>query len=113
MFNPETAGPQTTYTLDAACFVCSWWMDNYNGIAVHLNHRDITIVAVSHAPYEKLAAYRKRMGWSFPYLSSVEATSTSITAYRSRPTRRNAGKVTTTTGRPRFRCPRHPASAFF
>src|SRR6266550_5479998 len=71
MFNPETAGPHTTYTADAACFVCSWWMDNYNGIAVHLNHRDITIVAVSHAPYEKLAAYRKRMGWSFPYLSSV------------------------------------------
>jgi predicted dithiol-disulfide oxidoreductase (DUF899 family) len=71
MFNPETAGPQTTYTPDAACFVCSWWMDNFNGIAVHLNHRDITIVAVSHAPYEKVAAYRKRMGWSFPYLSSV------------------------------------------
>jgi predicted dithiol-disulfide oxidoreductase (DUF899 family) len=46
-------------------------MDNFNGIAVHLNHRDITIAAVSHAPYEKLAAYQKRMGWSFPYLSSV------------------------------------------
>src|SRR5438874_8401994 len=28
MFNPETAGPQTTYTVDAACFVCSWWLDH-------------------------------------------------------------------------------------
>ena len=71
MFNPDTAGPNTTWTTDAACFSCSWWMDNFNGIAVHLNHRDITIVAISHAPYEKLAAYRKRMGWSFPWYSSV------------------------------------------
>lgn len=71
MFNPETAGPGTPYTADAACFVCSWWMDNFNGITVHLNHRDITMVAVSYAPPEKLAAYKKRMGWSFPWLSSV------------------------------------------
>jgi predicted dithiol-disulfide oxidoreductase (DUF899 family) len=71
MFNPDTAGPNTTYTTDAACFVCSWWMDNFNGIAVHLNHRDISMVAVSLAPYPALAAYKKRMGWSFPWLSSV------------------------------------------
>jgi predicted dithiol-disulfide oxidoreductase (DUF899 family) len=71
MFNPDTAGPQTTWTADAACFVCSWWMDNFNGITVHLNHRDITMVAVSHAPYEALAAYRKRMGWTFPWYSAV------------------------------------------
>ncbi|HZQ36944.1 MAG TPA: DUF899 domain-containing protein [Dehalococcoidia bacterium] len=71
MFNPDTAGPNTTYTTDAPCFSCSWWMDNFNGTAVHLNHRDITIVAVSYAPYEKLAAYKRRMGWSFPWYSSV------------------------------------------
>jgi len=71
MFNPDTAGPHTTYTADAVCFVCSWWMDNFNGITVHLNHRDITMVAISYAPHEKLAAYKKRMGWSFPWLSSV------------------------------------------
>ena len=71
MFNPETAGPHTTYTVDAPCFSCSWWMDNFNGITVHLNHRDITMVAISYAPYEKLAAYKQRMGWSFPWLSSV------------------------------------------
>src|SRR5258708_25179000 len=71
MFNPEAAGAHTTYTVDAPCFSCSWWMDNFNGITVHLNHRDITMVAISCAPYEKLAGYKKRMGWSFPWLSSV------------------------------------------
>jgi predicted dithiol-disulfide oxidoreductase (DUF899 family) len=71
MFNPDTAGPQTTWTADAACFACSWWMDNFNGIAVHLNHRDITIVAVSRAQYPAIAAYKKRMGWGFPWYSSA------------------------------------------
>src|SRR5439155_20153493 len=43
MFNPDTAGPHTPWTADAPCFVCSFWMDNFNGITVHLNHRDITM----------------------------------------------------------------------
>ena len=71
MFNPETAGPRTTWTSDAVCFSCSFWMDNFNGITVHLNHRDITLVAVSHAAYDKLVAYKKRMGWSLQWFSSV------------------------------------------
>src|SRR5207247_4442236 len=71
MFNPDTNGPNTTWTADAACFVCSWWMDNFNGITVHLNHRDITMVAVSRAQYAAISAYRKRMGWSFPWYSSA------------------------------------------
>src|SRR5437899_9665751 len=71
MFNPETAGPHTTYTVDAPCFSCSFWMDNFNGITVHLNHRDITIVAVSRASYAKLAAYKRPIGWTFPWYSSV------------------------------------------
>ena len=71
MFNPDTAGPHTPYTADAACFVCSFWMDNFNGVTVHLNHRDITMGTVSIAPYEKIAAYKKRMGWTFPWYSSA------------------------------------------
>jgi predicted dithiol-disulfide oxidoreductase (DUF899 family) len=71
MFNPDTAGARTTWTADAACFSCSWWMDNFNGITVHLNHRDITMVAVSRARYPAIAAYKKRMGWSFPWYSSA------------------------------------------
>jgi predicted dithiol-disulfide oxidoreductase (DUF899 family) len=73
MFNPDTAGPRTTWTADAACFSCSWWMDNFNAITVHLNHRDISMAAVSLAPYPVLAAYKQRMGWSFPWFSSVES----------------------------------------
>ena len=71
MFNPATASASTSWTTDAACFVCSWWMDNFERIAVHLNHHDVSIVAVSLAPYKTIAAYRERMGWTFPYYSSV------------------------------------------
>jgi predicted dithiol-disulfide oxidoreductase (DUF899 family) len=56
---------------DAGCPHCSRWADNFNGIIVHLNQRDVTMVAVSHAPYSKLAAYRERMGWSFKWMSSA------------------------------------------
>jgi len=52
------------------CKSCSFWADNYDGIAVHLNHRDVTMVTVSQAPIEKLLAYRERMGWSFKWVSS-------------------------------------------
>jgi predicted dithiol-disulfide oxidoreductase (DUF899 family) len=55
---------------DEGCPSCSFWADNYNGIVVHLNHRDINLVVVSRAPLEKLEAYKKRMGWSFKWVSS-------------------------------------------
>ena len=55
---------------DAGCPHCSFWADNFNGIIVHLNHRDATMIAVSRAPLTKLAAYQKRMGWSFEWVSS-------------------------------------------
>jgi predicted dithiol-disulfide oxidoreductase (DUF899 family) len=71
MFNPDTAGQHTTWTADAAWFSCAWLMDNFNGITVHLNHRDTAMVAVSRAQYPAIAAYKKRMGWSFPWYSSA------------------------------------------
>jgi predicted dithiol-disulfide oxidoreductase (DUF899 family) len=55
---------------DAGCPHCSRWADNFNGVIVHLNQRDVTMIAVSRAPYEKLAAYRQRMGWNFKWVSS-------------------------------------------
>ena len=55
---------------DAGCPHCSRWADNFNGVIVHLNQRDVTMIAVSRAPYAKLAAYRERMGWSFKWMSS-------------------------------------------
>jgi predicted dithiol-disulfide oxidoreductase (DUF899 family) len=57
-------------TWDAGCKSCSFWADNYNSIVVHLNHRDANVVAISRAPIAKLQAYRKRMGWSFRWVSS-------------------------------------------
>jgi predicted dithiol-disulfide oxidoreductase (DUF899 family) len=44
--------------------------DNFNGIAVHLRHRDVTLAAVSRAPLARINAYKQRMGWSFPWVSS-------------------------------------------
>ncbi len=55
---------------DAGCKSCSFWADNFNPVGVHLNHRDVTMVAISRAPYATLAAYEERMGWSFPWYSS-------------------------------------------
>ena len=55
---------------EAGCPHCSFWADNFNPIIVHLNQRDTTMIAVSRAPYDKLVAYRKRMGWSFKWVSS-------------------------------------------
>jgi predicted dithiol-disulfide oxidoreductase (DUF899 family) len=57
---------------DAGCPHCSRWADNFNGVIVHLNQRDVTMIAVSRAPYAKLAAYQERMGWSFKWMSSFE-----------------------------------------
>jgi len=52
------------------CPSCSFWADNFNGISIHLNHRDINLVAVSRARLETLEAYKKRMDWSFKWVSS-------------------------------------------
>jgi predicted dithiol-disulfide oxidoreductase (DUF899 family) len=55
---------------EEGCKSCSFMADNFNGIPIHLNHRDVTFAAVSRAPFAKLDAYKKRMGWSFPWVSS-------------------------------------------
>jgi predicted dithiol-disulfide oxidoreductase (DUF899 family) len=54
----------------AGCPHCSLRADGFNGINIHLKNRDVTMIAVSRAPYMKLAAYQKRMGWTFPWVSS-------------------------------------------
>ena len=55
---------------DAGCPHCSFWADGFDRVPVHLAHRDVTFVAVSRAPRDKLVAYARRMGWSFPWYSS-------------------------------------------
>ena len=58
---------------DAGCPSCSFWADNFNDIVVHLNARDINLIAVSRAPLEKLQNYKKRMGWAFNWVSSFKS----------------------------------------
>ena len=53
------------------CPSCSFWADTYNGVVVHLEHRDASFVVISRAPLEKLEAYKKRMGWSFKWVSAL------------------------------------------
>jgi predicted dithiol-disulfide oxidoreductase (DUF899 family) len=58
-------------TWSQGCMGCSFIADHYNGLVVHLAHRDITLVTVSTAPVDKLEQFRKRMGWTFPWVSAA------------------------------------------
>src|SRR5215210_5575936 len=62
MFGPE---------YEAGCSVCSAGADTFNGAVAHLNARDVTFLCASRAPLEKLQAYKRRMGWRFPWVSTV------------------------------------------
>jgi predicted dithiol-disulfide oxidoreductase (DUF899 family) len=53
-----------------ACPGCTGLADELSGGLVHLNHRDVTLICFSRAPIEWLTAYKKRMGWEFPYVST-------------------------------------------
>jgi predicted dithiol-disulfide oxidoreductase (DUF899 family) len=54
----------------AGCPSCSSIADGFNGVAVHLENHDVALSAVSRAPLAKLQAYKRRMGWAFPWASS-------------------------------------------
>jgi predicted dithiol-disulfide oxidoreductase (DUF899 family) len=56
-------------TAKGDCLHCSFWADNFNGIIVHLNQRDVTMIAISRASCYTLAANEKRMGWNFKWAS--------------------------------------------
>jgi predicted dithiol-disulfide oxidoreductase (DUF899 family) len=53
-----------------ACPGCTNLGDELDGTLVHLNHRDVTMICFSRAPIDRLTAYKKRMGWQFPYVST-------------------------------------------
>ncbi len=55
---------------DAACRGCTFFADHLDGAIAHLNEHDVTLVCASRAPLEKLQAYKRRMGWRFPWVSS-------------------------------------------
>ena len=56
-------------TWSQGCKSCSFIADHYNPLVIHLAQRDISLVTVSKAPIEKIEAFRKRMGWTFPWVS--------------------------------------------
>ncbi|MBV8176835.1 MAG: DUF899 domain-containing protein, partial [Verrucomicrobia bacterium] len=61
MFGPDYA---------AGCATCSTIADGFNGFVVHLANHDVTLSAVSRTPFEKIQAYKRRMGWIFPWASA-------------------------------------------
>jgi predicted dithiol-disulfide oxidoreductase (DUF899 family) len=62
MFGPDWEAP---------CKSCSFWADNFERNVVHLAHRDVTLIAVSSAPLQRLEAFKRRMGWTFKWVSSA------------------------------------------
>ena len=58
---------------EAGCVTCSSIADGVNAVVPHLNARDVTMLFVSQAPLKKLQAYERRMGWSFPWVSSANS----------------------------------------
>jgi predicted dithiol-disulfide oxidoreductase (DUF899 family) len=64
MFGPEYTG---------GCPSCSAIADGFNGSAVHLEHHDVGLIAVSRAPIAALQAYKRRMGWTFRWASSLDS----------------------------------------
>jgi predicted dithiol-disulfide oxidoreductase (DUF899 family) len=58
-------------TWSQGCKSCSFIADHYNPLVVHLAHRDISLATVSKAPIEKIEQFRKRMGWTFPWVSAA------------------------------------------
>src|SRR3546814_468827 len=52
------------------CTGCSFQADHVDAARQHFEHADLSFVAVSRAPYERIAAFKRRMGWRFPWVSS-------------------------------------------
>jgi len=64
MFGPE---------YEAGCPACSAIADGFNGSVVHLENHDVAMMAVSRAPIDAIQSYKRRMGWSFPWASSLDS----------------------------------------
>jgi predicted dithiol-disulfide oxidoreductase (DUF899 family) len=56
---------------NAGCPGCSFLADHIDGALPHLEHHDVTMIAASHAPLKEIEAYKARMGWRFPWVSSA------------------------------------------
>ena len=59
---------------DEGCKSCSFWADNFNQIIIHLQQRDINMLCVSRGPLEKFLPFKRKMGWTFEWVSSHGST---------------------------------------
>src|SRR3954454_12865824 len=60
------------YTI-GACPGCTSLGDEFDGPRIHLTHQDVNLICFSRAPIDRLTAYKKRMGWTFPYVSTYDS----------------------------------------
>lgn len=58
---------------EEGCPSCSFWADNYNGIDIHLQHRDTQLVTISRNPLSAIQSYKERMKWDFEWFSSLDS----------------------------------------
>jgi predicted dithiol-disulfide oxidoreductase (DUF899 family) len=95
---------------EAGCPVNSSIADSFDGLIPHLKARDVTLIALSAAPIQKLLAYRKRMGWSFDWASSYESDFNVDLGFSSSPeqTRRRSSRISTSYLRSPSAMPRRP-----
>jgi predicted dithiol-disulfide oxidoreductase (DUF899 family) len=78
---------------EQGCPSCSFMADHSDGMRVHLAQRDVTLVAVSRAPLEQIARFRRRMGWQFPWVSSHGSTFNNDFGVSFKPEERAKGEV--------------------
>ncbi len=76
------------------CKSCSFWIDNFEGIEAHLAARDTALALVSKGPIGELVGYRKRMGWTLPWVSSLNNSFSEDFAVTFSDAARKSGKVT-------------------
>jgi len=82
------------------CKHCSFWADNFNGLGIHLNHRDVSFIAISRAPLAKLDAFKKRMAGASSGSPRAGTISTTTTRPRSPRRKSKAGRRSSTIRNP-------------
>ncbi|KIH83895.1 DUF899 domain-containing protein [Pseudomonas batumici] len=75
------------------CHGCSFLADHFDGANLHLAHHDVSFVAISHAPWPQFQAFKQRMGWHFPWLSSAGSDFNEDFHVSASPEERAAGKA--------------------
>jgi predicted dithiol-disulfide oxidoreductase (DUF899 family) len=78
---------------EQGCPSCSYWADHFDGSAIHLANRDTTLVAISRAPLAEIEAFKERMGWKFPWVSSFGSDFNFDYHVSFTPEERSSGKV--------------------